>query len=231
MSSLTGKLKHWAIRTCPPGVFAKLRHLTSTMRYGRKDRASVFTEIYQRNSWGNEESRSGNGSTLERTEPIRAMIPRILGKHGVIRMLDAGCGDFNWMREVDLGAVDYHGVDLVDEMIRQNQARYGSDTRHFSTADIVADTLPAADLIFCRDCLFHLSNSDAMKALENFRRTGARWLLTTTDPTQERNLLIATGSYRPINLCAEPFNFPPPLESVPDRNRQIGLWDLTQLGK
>jgi SAM-dependent methyltransferase len=166
---------------------------------------------------------------MARTTLLRQKMPEILAGLGVTRMLDAGCGDFNWMRDVEIGSVHYHGVDLVDAMIATNNARFGTPTRQFSVADVVNDPLPKVDLIFSRDCLFHLSNSDVMKAIENFRRTGAQWLLTTSEPSREKNDSIASGSYRPLNLCAEPFCFPPPEETIADTNREVGLWKMADI--
>jgi hypothetical protein len=35
-------------------------------------------------------------------------------------MLDAPCGDFNWMKEVDLSAVHYTGGDIVEPLVNSN---------------------------------------------------------------------------------------------------------------
>ena len=54
------------------------------------------------NGWQSPESKSGGSSTLSATAAIRAALPRLLSDLGVAVLIDAPCGDFNWMRHVDL---------------------------------------------------------------------------------------------------------------------------------
>ena len=79
-------------------------------------------------------------------------------------MLDVPCGDFYWMRLVPLD-VDYTGGDIVSDIVARNQAQYGDERRRFLRLDLLQDPLPAADLIFCRDCLVHLSNAHIRRAV------------------------------------------------------------------
>jgi hypothetical protein len=60
----------------------------------------VFTHHYQQNEWGDQESISGPGSTLEYTANLRAKLPELCERLGVRPLLDAPCGDFNWVREI-----------------------------------------------------------------------------------------------------------------------------------
>ena len=39
----------------------------------------------------------------------------------VRRLLDAPCGDHNWMRHVDLDGIQYLGMDLVEDIVKHNQ--------------------------------------------------------------------------------------------------------------
>jgi SAM-dependent methyltransferase len=229
MNPIRETVKRWAQRTLPPSVFARLRSLSTRLRFRGLERGEVFTDIYKKNFWSDAESRSGSGSTLERTEELRKHLPGILARRGAKRMLDAGCGDFNWMREVDLGDVDYIGVDIVEPLIAENSRKFSRPRREFKTVDIVVGELPPADLVLCRDCLFHLPYKDVFQALANFRRTGAKWLLTTTFPDVEQNFDIPAGSYRPINLCRSPFGLPAPIEAVTEVDRQVALWEFESL--
>ena len=81
---------------------------------------NVFEEIYLRNSWGNSESHSGHGSSESATRFLRTALLRVLTDLGVKSMLDVPCGDFNWMRLLDL-PVDYFGADIVPQLIEANQ--------------------------------------------------------------------------------------------------------------
>lgn len=94
---------------------------------------------------------------------------------GVQSVVDAPCGDLAWMQEVDLQGAQYLGVDIVPQLIADNQRRFVSrPDMSFRVLDIVRETPPAADLIFCRETLQHLTQGDALRALINFSNSGAR---------------------------------------------------------
>lgn len=197
-----------------------------------------FSEVYARNIFGGLDSRSGAGSDLVQTEIIRREIPRILRETDVRSMLDAPCGDWFWMREVDLGVERYIGVDIVDAMIVGNQAKFGRDGVSFAVVDLSKDTLPQVDLIFSRDCLVHLSFDDAIRILKNFKASGAKYLLTTTFTDRSRNEDLGNGFWRPLNMQIAPFNFPPPIQLVNEGctegrgkfgDKSIALWAMKDL--
>src|SRR5258705_1028102 len=94
-------------------------------------RYTVFRRIFDLNLWGNRESISGEGSTLERTAAIRAELPGLLARHGVRSMLDAPCGDFFWMKELALDVDSYIGADIVPELIARNIECHSSPQRRF----------------------------------------------------------------------------------------------------
>lgn len=211
------------------------RRVTSLRRaLGIRDPAAgvVFSRIYEKNLWGDSESRSGRGSTLARTAVIRAALPALLEGVGAQSMLDAACGDFNWMARVDLGGVRYVGVDVVPDLVERNRRLYGCEGRDFILADITRDPLPEVDVVLCRDCLIHHSLDDALSAVRNFRRSTSRYLLATTHPHVRRNIDISTGSWRSLNLRLPPFDFPPParlLTEDAELGKCLGMWDLRSL--
>jgi SAM-dependent methyltransferase len=150
-------------------------------------------------------------------------------------LLDAGCGDFQWMRWLVLPGVKYIGIDVVPDVIRNNQQMYASDNRSFLVADITSDRLPTVDVVLCRHCLIHLSNRQVLAALQNFRRSRIKYLLATTFRKIEENTDTWPGSFRPINLEAPPFNLPEPLfeigDSAGDEDASLSVlavWRLSQ---
>jgi hypothetical protein len=197
----------------------------------------VFRRIKARNAWGGGESVSGPGSALEQTATIRAAIPQLLAELGCRIMLDAPCGDFHWLSQMALPA-EYWGCDIVEGLIARNTAKYGSPRVRFFRADISRDPLPRADLILCRDCLVHLPDEVVHRVLENFVRSGSRYLLTTTFPDHEAASNIAAGEWRPLNLQQSPFNLTAPLRLINEhctegggawRDKSLGLWDIEAL--
>src|SRR5690606_31544178 len=143
---------------------------------------------------------------LRATETIRARLSDLLAQLGARSLLDAPCGDWNWMRHVDLPVERYYGVDIVRHVIATNLERYSDDRHSFLVADLTADPLPRAEVILCRDCLVHVSFQDAARIVDNFRSTGAEYLLLNTYPQVERNRNQFTGTnWRRLNLRPPPF--------------------------
>ncbi len=179
------------------------------------------------------ESQSGEGSSLAETRALRAALPGLLARYEIESLLDLPCGDFFWMRTVDLTGIDYLGADIVPEIVAANEERFGTPGRRFRVLDAAADSLPAVDLILCRDLLIHLSLGDIARVLAGFAASGSRLLLTTHFAGCEENAEIVSGDFRPVNLCASPFGWPPPLAVIDEESRMaggagrgLGLWRL-----
>jgi hypothetical protein len=207
-------------------------------RRGRAAHRTVFSRIYAERAWGDAESKSGPGSGLERTAGLRRELPHLLAELGVETLLDAGCGDFHWLQAADLPVRSYIGIDVVPSLISDLTTRYGSPDRRFLAADITRDRLPRAEFILCREVLMHFPDEDVLRAVGNMRRTGARWLLTTTFVDRTSNEPISLGGWRPLNLQAAPFDFPPPVRTLEDMplvqregylDKRLALWELTTL--
>jgi hypothetical protein len=128
--------------------------------------------------------------------------------------------------------VSYIGADIVQELVEMNvQNRGETPGRKFLKLDLVQDMLPRVDLVFCRDCLVHFSNTLVRQALNNIKASGARYVATTTFPNHQNGPDIVTGDWRPINLQAAPFSLPDPACLIaensigpPFADKSIGLW-------
>lgn len=200
--------------------------------------SDVFTDIYRENRWGDADSRSGRGSNLETTKALRAALPPLLRKYGVRSMLDIPCGDLFWMRTLDLPVERYIGADIVAPLVEETAAKHTTAQRSFRTLDLREGPLPQVNLIFCQDCLVHLSAHDVFRALGCILVSRSRYLLTTTFPSREGNADQETGGWQPLNLQRGPFYFPPPLELVNEQydgdggrypDKSMGLWDIAAL--
>lgn len=203
------------------------------------DPAKAFGEAFYSNLWRGD-SRSGPGSTVDQTACVAAGIPVLCERLGVRRLLDVPCGDFSWMADVDLSGITYVGGDIVPEIVERNRDAFGSADRTFLDLDLTRSNLPSADLLFCRDCLVHLSNADVQAALENVAHSDVQWILTTTFPEEPENVDIVTGDWRPIDLTKPPFGLPPPVELLSEgctehdgafADKSLGLWSVASLGK
>jgi len=224
-----------------PGLYALVRDATPALLRNRMswriyqrhlgvadNREGIFTRIYQTDWWGSPESKSGAGSQLARTETFRRELRAWLEDNHVTSMLDAPCGDYNWIRHLEFHAgFRYIGGDIVRELIESNRRRF-SDVS-FQQLDIVSDPLPKADAWLCRDALIHFPNASARAVLERFAASDIRYLLATTFPSVTENRDIAFGQYRPLNLRLRPFDLPAPRQILRDDDdafagRVIGVW-------
>ena len=194
------------------------------------DAERIFTRIYRANEWGDAESRSGPGSTVFRTRLLRPRLAALFGCLGIRSLLDLGCGDFNWMRLMDLASVEYIGADVVPEVVEQNLRRYADVGRKFVVMDMLREPLPRVDLIFCRDGLVHFSFSDIAVAMRAMIQSGSTYLLATTFTGHTINEDMPTGGWRPLNLSLPPFCFPEPLEILDDGPRPDGTYPDKALG-
>jgi hypothetical protein len=195
----------------------------------------AFRHAYAERHWASAESVSGPGSSLDQTAVVRRELPLLLSRLGVRTLLDVPCGDFHWLSTVDLGDVSYVGGDLLPEIVARNVQEHAAPGRAFREIDLLASSLPQADLLLCRDCLVHLSFADIARAVNNIRTSPVTWLLTTTFPAQDVNEDIVTGDWRPLDFTKAPFHWSPPDTLIVEGNtegggafadKSLGLWKL-----
>ncbi|WP_132325117.1 MULTISPECIES: glycosyltransferase [Methylomonas] len=218
--------------------YKKTQSLTSPEFLRNMELKEKFSKIYEENIFRGRASRSGEGADLEQTRIIRQEIPKLIRKFGIKTFLDAPCGDWYWMKEVELSVGQYIGVDIVEDIIAKNQYTFGTSQISFQCLNLTEDELPKSDLIFSRDCLVHLSFSDALKILANFKRSGAKYLLTTTFTDRAENEDLGDGFWRPLNKQRPPFNFPEPICLINEGctecdnlyvDKSLGLWLLQDI--
>lgn len=197
----------------------------------KKTLAEVFHHIYYKTNWWKaKDTGSGPGSTLENTKRIQKEIPKLLQSINAASLLDAPCGDLNWMQHVDLGTIEYIGADIIKKLIESNKNRFPE--RKFIVADITKDLLPTVDVVLCRDCFIHLPNDMILAAINNFKKAGIKYLLTNTYNFIQENTDIEPGKFRMINLKLPPFSFSPPSNTIEEEytsgypDKHLGLWKL-----
>ena len=214
-----------------------VHHRWQVLRSNRQRAEAIFRVKYASNAWRGVESRSGTGSDDDQTRVLIAELPPLFRRLGVGSLLDIPCGDFHWMRRMDLTGIRYVGADIVPEVAEANQ-RFARDGVRFVRLDLVHDRLPRADLVLVRDCLVHLPYVEALHALRNLCRSGSIYLLTTTFPKRTRNSDTVLGGWRPLNLELAPFGFPPPAHVINEHctegrgayaDKSLGLWRLTEV--
>lgn len=198
----------------------------------------IFTKYYRENFWQGRESVSGPGSDYEQTKYLIPELEMLIKELKIELILDAPCGDFNWMKRVDLKKISYLGGDIVPDLIKRNNKRYKKNNIEFKVIDIVNDKLPEADLIMVRDCFVHLPIKDIIKSLNNIKKSNSKFLLTTHFMWKsfDNNKDILPGEWRRVNLCEPPFNLPFPKNIIIegniqsyDRDKTMSLWEIKDI--
>ena len=198
----------------------------------------LFTTIYKNNSWQSPESVSGKGSELNTTIYLREQLPELFKKYSIGRILDVGCGDFNWMKEVVPHVGFYLGIDVVTDLIDKNNELYKTYNIIFKEGDIQDIDLSEYDFdaVFFCDVLVHLPYANIKEILSKVSKHIKYVFMTHfTEFTHGGDINIS--EWRPINFTLEPFNMPPPLESIPynepyeigyglSNDKTLSLWQL-----
>lgn len=124
----------------------------------------------------------------------------------------------------------------MEELVNQNQARYGNARTSFISLDVITDTLPQADLWMCRDCLFHFSYENIFKAFANFLSSDIEYIFTSIHTDCTANADIVTGEARQLNLELPPFNLCKPILYIDDwipgfTVRRMGVWTKSMVAE
>ena len=197
---------------------------------------NTFTSIYNHpTGWGSNESKSGVGSEIKSTQNLRKELNFLFLKYKINSILDVPCGDFNWFSQMDLTDIKYTGGDIVEDLINLNKIKYPNF--EFLHVDITKDFLPKNDLVITRDCFVHLSNDNIFKSIDNIKKSGSKFLLTTSFTKFHDNVDMYDGGWREINLMINPFNLKPIylmnekcVEDYPNASDKcMVLFDLTDL--
>jgi hypothetical protein len=202
----------------------KTRHMC------KQDMTDIFSQIYANDVWvahDDQDSFSGAGSTRAATGELVVRLSAFLKDVGCRKLVDIGCGDFNWMRNV-AGDFDYLGIDVVPRVIDANNTAYANDRRRFICMDATRTAINPGDVALCREVLFHLSFRDGMQLLRNIKATGFKYVLLTSDKSVWFNSDIRNGDFRRINLSKSPFRFPESQRELTDdkvsAGRVLAVW-------
>lgn len=211
----------------------KNKHIINHISWCIEDsREDVFTNIYRNNTWESEESISGKGSELASVTKILSSLPYLFKKYNIRTIVDAPCGDYNWFCKLDYKFNNYYGIDIVNDIIKNNQRKYQQENALFIQGDILVCNIPKVDLILCRDCCIHLSLKEIKQLISNFKKSGSKYLLTTSYDNCCDNSDIITGQFREINLLLAPFNMQHYTDKIVDNEKEqkyLYLWDLRNI--
>jgi SAM-dependent methyltransferase len=214
------------------------RKLKHRLNPSQSSAEKIFSDIYKNNNWNNKESVSGQGSELKYTQAIIDKLPVFLKKHNIKSILDAPCGDFNWMKYVKFDEIKYTGGDIVKELVDFNNQKFANSQTSFIKLDVISDELPDVDLIFVRDCLVHFNDENIKLFFKNLVSSNIKYVLTTNFPLTRNNYDISMGNFRLINLQRKPYNLPKEIDILFEectenygqvQDKSLFLWDVNDI--
>jgi 2-polyprenyl-3-methyl-5-hydroxy-6-metoxy-1,4-benzoquinol methylase len=195
-----------------------------------------FSRIVSSNAWGSKETPCGPGSTLAACAEIIQKLPVWIRSLNIKSIVDLGCGDFHWLKEVDLSGIEYDGYDIVRAAI-EGARKYASKNIRFHHADILSIDIKRADLVLCKDVLIHLPDQDVLSLLRSIRENGSRFLASTTAPGWP-NIFRAgmnAGEFAPIDLQQTPYDLGNPIDMIEVPRKEtnpkkfLALWNLRDI--
>lgn len=166
---------------------------------------AVFNTIYKTQYWGNG---SGSGSDENLCAGYVAFLQDFFVKHNIKSVVDCGCGDWQFSKNIDFSGIDYKGFDVASFVVERNLATYKRENVNFFLYNGDFSLLPSADLLICKDVLQHLSNAKIQEFIDNLHKF--KFALITNDisgydMSEAINTDINTGECRGLDLRKEPF--------------------------
>jgi SAM-dependent methyltransferase len=154
---------------------------------------------------------SGFGSFVSSTVTYRYIIESFVRLNDVHKVLDLGCGDWQFSKLIpwDNYDVSYLGLDLSQVIIEKNTATFGTERRQFKVIREPSEIFGFGrfDLVICKDVLQHIPNSVASEYLDVFVAVGRHALITNDAfPSDRINEDINTGDYRAMDIRKPPFS-------------------------
>ncbi len=216
------------------------------------DIENAFASIFREGSW-HAEVKSGEGSIPSRNRRYMKILRDFLREKQIKSVVDLGCGDWSFSRQIDWSGIDYLGIDIVPELIDSLNERFGRPGVCFRRDNIVTCSLPQADLAISKDVLQHLPSplvSQYIERLRSFKyailtndrlkydaRSWRRlWRLVET-PVKP-NIEIEPGGWRLLRLNDPPFQLGAKvLADLPYwatngiHRKEVLLWTNPELGR
>ena len=155
----------------------------------------VFSQIYKKRLWsGDEKYSSGDGSReTSVVDPYIQSIEKWAHDHNGSSMnaVDLGCGDFHIGRKLFHLFKSYTGMEIVSELVELHNANHQAPGLSFIQGNAISDPLPSGDILFIRQVLQHLSNTQIQSIISKI--SAFRWALITEHHPSE-------GYYKTKNL-------------------------------
>ena len=163
----------------------KIRDNKIAEEFSGLSNSEVFEKIYEEKRWGLSDDldrKYSSGDGTRDKEIVSKYITAVEGflskKADVQTGLDLGCGDFSVGASFCNLFENYQAMDVAKNIIAENKKIHAGKKVTFSTVDLTDGTIPSSDVIFVRQVLQHLSNTEIEKFVKNIEGK-FRYLIVT----------------------------------------------------
>lgn len=198
--------------------------MKETKSHSNLDAAAAFVDFgLLEKSKGGRESASGPGSSLSSAAAASNLLLRKLRELPIRSVLDLGCGDWNWMRNLGFPNpipgrhITYEGWESSQELVDALRSKHATDGVDFHLRDVSTEAMPDVDLIIARDILFHMPPPMAVEVVERIKKSGKylaapSYIFVKQNAGFKEYLDIEGWGYFHINMNIEPFSLAPYLQ-------------------
>jgi SAM-dependent methyltransferase len=182
----------------------------------------TFEDIYRYGVWGIDEygrGVSGYGSEYMFNVNYILFLKTFIQENNCKNVVDVGCGDWSFSSFLfeDMTNVNYVGYDCVSDIILNHKYTYREKRHlyfeHVNGYNLIKNfasspSLPyTIDLVLIKDVLQHWPTRDIVTFLTKLcNMNSIQYILITNDSTDDKNVNIKMGEYRPLNWNAPPLN-------------------------
>jgi 2-polyprenyl-3-methyl-5-hydroxy-6-metoxy-1,4-benzoquinol methylase len=176
-----------------------------------KNLEEQFRDTYINFKWrhGNNESKSGLGSTLDFTSGYRNNLIELIKKYKLNKILDCSCGDWNWMKTISNDLNEYVGLDIVKEIVDTNNHNFSSEKIKFINNDMLTyleNCNEKYDLIISRHTFEHLPTEYVLNVMSQIKNKTKYFLFSgQNNLIQNTDINFDGCSSRNINLELDPY--------------------------
>ena len=191
---------------------------THTRTLATNNLIKVFTEVYEKNIWGdndnpNYEGSSGLGSDISHNK--KTYIPfmqKFFKQYNIKSVVDLGCGDFRiGLLLYDKTNIDYTGYDAYKGVIDYNNDKFTKRPEfHFIHSDFTSKqdrkNIKNADLCIIKDVLQHLPNDTVINFLDYITKSNKFKYILVINSCISRYYKkdIKSGDFRPLSALKYP---------------------------
>ena len=173
-----------------------------------------FDKVFDNNLWNGEQSRSGPGSEGICANDKILCLKFILQKFNIKSIVDIGCGDMFWMKDLiveNSDVISYIGVDVSHSVIKENKRKAFPDHIQFKHTTEIDFERVEADSFIAFDVFGHMLHEEIVELLKRIIKSNVKYLIVT----DRMNSNLDIGKTRLQGTCLKHYFNAPCVCAVP----------------